>query len=467
MMRKQLFYLLIGATGILSSCKESFLAPEPQSTATSVSFYKTTADLTNAVTASYAALQDMYSANFLTMMELRGDNVEDQNPGAEAGRNFNIDRFLAGSDNTIFDGAWGQLYNAISRCNNALAHLDIITDTDLRIQYEGELRFLRGLHYFNLVRLFGGVPLILQPTTPQQAQQIGRDAVEEVYAAVEQDLMQAATLLPVSYRSSDMGRATAGAAKGLLGKVYLTEKKYQQAVNVLQELLPSGTNPSDYMLLAHVSEVFDVENKLNAEVLFAVHYEKTIFDQGHNVPAYINRPVIDPKLLAAYESTDTRRDLLNTQALDANTAPIKKYYDTYDPTNRTVGNDFILLRYADVLLMYAEALNELGYAADPNSDAFRYLNAVRNRANASLFTPAQLPSQETFRAAVLQERRLELPFEFSRWFDLIRTNTAIEALKSSGLTPISIQEYQYLYPIPQGQIEVMHNPSIFPQNPGY
>jgi hypothetical protein len=468
-MKNKILYLLTGMAITMASCKKSFLTLEPESTATSISFYKTTADLSNAVTASYAPLQggSMYQANFMVMMELRGDNIEDQNPGAEAGRQFNIDRFLAGADNTVFADSYNILYNAIGRCNNALAHLDVVTDAGLKSQYEGELRFLRALHYFNLVRFWGNVPLVLQPTTTQEAQNIPRSPMEAVYAAIEDDLAKAAALLPATYPAADLSRASAGAAKGLLSKVYLTEKKYQQAVTILKELIPVGSNPYKYSLLPNIADVFNVNNKLNAEVLFAVHYEKTIANQGHGVAAYLNRPVIDPNLLAAYETADTRRDLLNVQVLDANTSPIKKYYDTFDPTNKTVGNDYIILRYADVLLMYAEALNELAYNGDANSDNFKYLNMVRSRAKASPFTPALLNSQEAFRTAVLKERRLELPFEFSRWFDLVRTGTAIQALQNNGLTKITIQQFNYLYPIPQGQIEVIHNPSIFPQNPGY
>ncbi|RVU01215.1 RagB/SusD family nutrient uptake outer membrane protein [Mucilaginibacter limnophilus] len=467
-MKKTLIYLLTGVV-VTTACKKSFLSPTPQSTATAVNFYKNTADITNAVTAAYAPLQGaaLYQTNITIMTELRSDNIEDQNPGADAGKQFNIDRFLAGADNTVFGDTWLALYNGISRCNNTLAHLDVVTDTRLRSQYEGELRFLRALHYFNLVRFWGNVPLVLQPVTTKEAQNIGRSSSEAVYAAIEEDLTKAAALLPATYAAADMGRASAGAAKGLLGKVYLTEKKYQQAVTTLKELLPQGTNPYKYTLLPNVADVFSVSNKLNAEILFAVHFEKSITGQGHSVSAYFNRPVLDPNLLNAYEASDTRRDLLNQQSIDANTAPVKKYFDTFDPTFRTVGNDYIVLRYADVLLMYVEALNEVAYSGDANSEQFIYLNAVRNRAKASAYTPAQLNSQQSFRAAVLQERRLELPLEFNRWFDLVRTNTAQQAMQNSGLTKLSIQAFQYLYPIPQGQIEVIHNPSIFPQNPGY
>jgi hypothetical protein len=308
---------------------------------------------------------------------------------------------------------------------------------------------------------------VLKPTSTQEAQAIGRSTPDAVYAAIEDDLTRAASLLPATYSSADLGRATAGAAKGLLGKVYLTGKKYSQVITTLKDLIPVGTNAYQYALLPNIADVFSVTNKLNAEILFAVHYDKTLIGQGHNFPAYINRPVFDPNLLNAYKSTDTRRDLCNTVKVDANTVVMKKYNDTFDPTTKLAGYDYIVLRYADVLLMYAEALNEVSYSSDPNSDNFKYLNLVRSRAKASLFTPALLPDQATFRDAVLQERRLELPMEFSRWFDLIRTNTAIQALQNSALTKITIQPYQLLYPVPFQQVVVIHNPAIFPQNPGY
>ena len=468
-MKKSIQYIAVGLTLVTASCKKSFLTLAPQSTATTLSFYKTTADVTEAVTACYQPLQatTMYQQDFIIMMELRSDNIEDDNPGADAGREFNVDRFLAGSDNTVFSDSWNALYNAIARCNDVLANLDVVGDSTLKRQYEGEARFLRALHYFNMVRFWGGVPLILQPVTTQQAKNIGRSSVDSVYGAIETDLTRAAALLPAGYTAVNKGRATAGAALGLLGKVYLTEQKYTQAVTTLKQLIPASTNPYGYKLLPNIGDVFNVNNKLNAEILFAVHYDKSILGEGHSFSSYINGPFFDPNLLNAYGPTDTRRALCNIDTLDVNTHVMQKYYDTYDPTTKLVGYDFNILRYADILLMYAEALNELGYSSDPNSDNFVYLNMVRNRANATPFTPSTLTDQASFRNAVLQERRLELPMEFSRWFDLIRTNTAAQALQNTGLVKLTIQPWQYLYPIPASQIEVMHNASIFPQNPGY
>lgn len=460
---KKIIAIITICSFALTSCKKSFLTLVPQSQATDVAFYKTTADIQNAVNGAYAPLQSEYYGNFVDMMEARGDNVENLNPGANAGTEFNIDQFLAKSDNVDIQNTWGSIYNEISRCNNTMIHLDVVTPASLKAQFEGELRFLRGLEYFNLVRMWGPAPLVLAPITSDDAKKLSRNSVADLYGAIENDLTQAINLLPAKYTNApDLGRATQGAAKALLGKVYLTEKKYPQAVTILKDLISPG-NSYGYSLLPNVASVFDVNNKMNAEIIFAVRFNKTIAGQGHGLAAYFNQPGLDPKLIAAYEPADARRDLLNTVTLDANDKPVKKYYDTFDPNTKYLGNDFIILRYADVLLMYAEALNEAGYSPD----AFSYLNQVRSRAGASLFTQTSLPDQASFRTAVLQERRLELPLELSRWFDLTRTNTAIAALQNSGLKPITIQSYQYLYPIPQIELNISTNKSGFTQNPGY
>lgn len=458
-MKPYILYLFTACI-MFPSCKKDFLTIVPQSLATDVAFYKNTTDLSNAVTASYAAMQGMYAGNFITMMETRGDNVEDLNPGGNAGTEYNIDRFLARADNAVVGATWGNLYNAISRCNTALVHLDIVDDATLKTRFEGELKFMRALHYFNIVRLWGAAPLIQKPVTADEAKQIGRNSAAELYAAIEQDLTQAVSLLPVSYSNSiDLGRTTQGAAKALLGKVYLTEQKYSQATSILREVISSGA----YSLLPNVNDVFSVNNKMNAEIIFAVRFNKTLVGQGHGLSQYFNQPSIDPKLLNDYSTTDARRNLLNITTVDANNKPVNKYFDTFDANTKNLGYDMIVLRYADVLLMYSEALNETGYS----SAAFEYLNAVRIRAKIAAYSTIELPDQTTFRNAVLRERRLELPLELHRWFDLIRTNTAITALQASGLTKLTITASQYLYPVPQSEIDIMKNPSIFPQNPGY
>lgn len=461
---------ILWVSGALISCKKDFLTLAPQSQATEANFYKTTADITNAVTAAYAPLQSssQYNGNFVTMMETRGDNIEDQNPGGNAGRDYNIDRFIAKSDNVAVSGAWSSIYNGIARCNTTLSHLNVVTNEGLKAQYEGELRFLRALHYFNIVRLWGAAPLVLEVTSTTQAQSLKRNSIQEIYASIEEDLHKATTLLPAVYtEKTDIGRVTAGAAKALLGKVLLTQQKWAQAAAVLKELLPINTNPYKYNLLPNVADVFNVSNKMNAEIIFAVRYDKTITGQGHGLNAYFNQPVLDPVLLNAYGATDARRALLNTTTVDANNKPVNKYYETFDATTKLLGRDYIVIRYAEVLLMYAEALNEVGYSSDENGDAFVYLNKIRSRAGATPYTAIQLTGQAVFREAVLQERRLEFPLELLRWFDLVRTNTAIDAMKNSGLTKLTIDARQFLYPLPKSEVDIMNNKETFPQNDGY
>ena len=140
-----------------------------------------------------------------------------------------------------------------------------------------------------------------------------------------------------------------------------------------------------------------------------------------------------------------------------------KFFDAIG-TGNDAGNNFIVIRYADVLLMYAEALNEVSYDATGTGDAFKYLNSVRARAGVASLTPAQLPDQASFRNATLQERNLELALEGERWFDLLRSGQAISALAAVGIT---VQPYQLLYAVPQTEIDVINNPNNFPQNPGY
>ncbi|MBD0261024.1 MAG: RagB/SusD family nutrient uptake outer membrane protein, partial [Cytophagales bacterium] len=156
---------------------------------------------------------------------------------------------------------------------------------------------------------------------------------------------------------------------------------------------------------------------------------------------------------------------LNTTRISGNIAAVNKFYDV--PFNNTIyGNDFPVLRYADVLLMLAEALNEAGYSA--GGEALTLLNRVRTRAGATPYTAADLPDQARFREAVYQERRLELPLELHRWYDLVRTGTAPAAIRRlGGNYAANFQDYRQLYPIPNSEIVKINNPAAFPQNPGY
>lgn len=448
----------------LSSCAD-FLDLDPISVASVSKFYKNQTDVETAVNASYAALQsdNLYRANYITMMEVRSDNVTDNNPGGAAGIYYNIDQFNAKPDNSVIRDVWKASYNEIYRVNNVIASIDVVSNATLRLQYEAEARFLRALTYFNIVRFWGAAPLLLTPVSPSDTYKYGRDSETEIYKVIVEDLLFAQQLPKKYSDKKDLGKATSGAAKTLLAKVYLTQNQYPDAVNVLEDLIANYKDV--YGLQLKVADVFDITKKMNNEIIFAVRYSKTVAGEGNSFHDAYKKFDIDPQLISAYEVDKDERRTLIADRIDINkTLVVKKFAEMPDAVTGAVGFDFPVLRYADVLLMYAEALNETGYSNDENGAAFTALNAVRNRAKATAYTNLVLTDQASFKDAVLQERRLEFPLENHRWFDLLRTGTAISVM---GKVNQTITQNDLLYPIPKTEVDIINDPNRFPQNPGY
>ncbi|GAB3727665.1 RagB/SusD family nutrient uptake outer membrane protein [Spirosoma lituiforme] len=455
--------LVVALLVSLSACQKDFLDLKPLSQPNADNFYKTANDFGNAVNGAYDALQNasQYGGDYNTIIETRSDNVLDNDPSSGAGLRYNIDRFIEPTTNSVLRDTWGSLYTGINRCNLILDKIDGVTmDATLKARYKGEAQFIRALSYFNLVRLWGKVPLVLKAGTTTEARSYVRNEVTDIYAAIEKDLTDASAGLPATYTGTDIGRATSGAAKGLLGKVYVTEKKYDLAVAVLKDVV----NGTTFRLLSNVADVFSVANKNNAEILFAVKFRKGGL-QGEGHGSWYGTSIgdnIEPSLRAAYLPADKRLPLtVQVPVPTSINAVPRKFYDELSGTN-DVGNDFPVLRFADVLLLYAEALNEVAYQAD--GDAFKTLNLVRARAGVPSYTSAQLTTKEAFRTAVINERRLELALENDRWFDLIRTGTAVDAIKVTGIT---MPAYRTLYPVPQSEIDTYNNAAAFGQNQGY
>lgn len=464
----KLKYYVAGLFGLLltTGCSD-FLDLTPISEASSGNYYKNASDIESALSGCYSSLQDndLYGQKLIAMTELRSDNIEDINPGGSGGIYYFIDKFTVTSGNDVIRSVWKGLYNQIYRCNNVLASSGVVPDVALRSRYEGEASFLRALAYFNIVRLWGDAPLILEPISAQEAVEYGRTPVADIYVAIENDLKAAMDKLEATLSDDQLGRATSVAATALLGKVYLTERKWNEAVSLLDNLI--NTHGAQYGLLEHVADVFSVDNEMNREILFAVRWSKTIVGEGHdsyNDYFRDDKTLTDNGLKEAYEATDERRALIEYKRVDSNNNVVAKYYDTFDPSTSTVGFDIPLLRWADVLLMAAEAHNEVGYDGAADGLAMKYLNEVRKRAKASEYTSLELPGQSDFRQAVQLERRLEMPFELHRWFDLIRTDMAIGEMAKVGLT---ITKDDYLYPLPKTEVDLVNDPDRFPQNPGY
>ena len=461
---KKILVLASLATLLMTSCGDSFFDLEPASSVTIDKVYKTASDYNVAVIGCYAKLQSQ--VNFYTeCCEYRSDNLSLGAPTAGTQDRYDIDHFTEKPSNGILSSYWANFNNNVYRCNLLLDQIDGANFAEnLKKQYKGEAMFIRALNYFNMYRIWGGVPATKHVVSAAEALKVARYSDEQMFDLIAGDLKEIVdnNYLPETYSSADMGRATSGAAKALLGKVYLTFHKWTEAKDILSQLIRK------YQLVSPIAQVFNVDNKNNNEIIFAVHFNKEIEGEGHSYWYNLTNASDDTNqtssLLNTFPTGDTRKDLITYVQVEKNVRLMNKFYDTKSPTFKTVGNDQILLRYADVLLMYAEALNEIQYDASEGSLALKYLNAVRQRAGISNLTAKQLPTQEKFRKGILVERQREFPYEGQRWFDLVRMGFAKSVMAENG---VEIKDYQLLFPIPQQEIEKVGNKSILWQNPGY
>ena len=448
----------------MTSCGDSFFDLEPASSVTIDKVYKTASDYNVAVIGCYAKLQSQ--VNFYTeCCEYRSDNLSLSAPTAGTQDRYDINHFAEKPSNGILSSYWANFNNNVYRCNLLLDQIDGANFAEnLKKQYKGEAMFIRALNYFNMYRIWGGVPATKHVVSAAEALKVARYSDEQMFDLIAGDLKEIVdnNYLPETYSSADMGRATSGAAKALLGKVYLTFHKWTEAKDILSQLI------GKYQLVSPIAQVFNVDNKNNNEIIFAVHFNKEIEGEGHSYWYNLTNASDDTNqtssLLNTFPTGDDRKDLITYVQVEKNVRLMNKFYDTKSPTFKTVGNDQILLRYADVLLMYAEALNEIQYDASEGSLALKYLNAVRQRAGISNLTVKQLPTQEKFRKGILVERQREFPYEGQRWFDLVRMGFAKSVMAENG---VEIKDYQLLFPIPQQEIEKVGDKSILWQNPGY
>lgn len=461
---KKILVLASLATLLMTSCGDSFFDLEPASSGTIDKVYKTASDYNVAVIGCYAKLQSQ--VNFYTeCCEYRSDNLSLGAPTAGTQDRYDIDHFTEKPSNGILSSYWANFNNNVYRCNLLLDQIDGANFAEnLKKQYKGEAMFIRALNYFNMYRIWGGVPATKHVVSAAEALKVARYSDEQMFDLIAGDLKEIVdnNYLPETYSSADMGRATSGAAKALLGKVYLTFHKWTEAKDILSQLI------GKYQLVSPIAQVFNVDNKNNNEIIFAVHFNKEIEGEGHSYWYNLTNASDDTNqtssLLNTFPTGDARKDLITYVQVEKNVRLMNKFYDTKSPTFKTVGNDQILLRYADVLLMYAEALNEIQYDASEGSLALKYLNAVRQRAGISNLTAKQLPTQEKFRKGILVERQREFPYEGQRWFDLVRMGFAKSVMAENG---VEIKDYQLLFPIPQQEIEKVGDKSILWQNPGY
>ncbi|RCR71263.1 RagB/SusD family nutrient uptake outer membrane protein [Larkinella punicea] len=476
-------------TGLLLNCQPD-LDVAPLGLPATTTFYKTAKDAESAVTAAYATLLAIYdSENIVTPTTVGSDDGVPFLTG-------NADRvalwkYNLVSTNTFVNNVWSQAYSGIQRANVVINRIPgVAMDETLKKRYVGEAKFLRALHYFNLVRFFGDLPLVVGETTSLEGVEVPRAKTEEIYAQIEADLKDAEGALPRSYTGNDIGRATLGAAKGLLSKVYLTQAGanassplWALAAAKAKEVIELG----QYDLWTNYADVFDMKNRGGKESLFEVLYITDQLGNGHSTHwAPRSAPIVPSNgfgtirvaksLWDGFAANDKRRDatFLTSYVNPTTGNTVNLSIDTSDPAlavslwkfaDQTAkisgGKSFPYLRFSDILLVYAEALSEA--ANGPTPDAYTALNRVRNRAG---LPPLAGLNRAQFKDAVLQERRLELCWEGNRWFDLVRTGRLVEAVKSENSfgRNATIQASNQLFPIPQRERDI--NPSLT-QNPGY
>jgi hypothetical protein len=470
------------------SCSKDYFNRYPSDLPAVDNFFTDEVSIRQVLNDAYYSLRGSYRYYFV-FGDLAADGVYNSKFN-NSSAHITINESNVVADNMIISATWDSSYATIARANLVLDNIGgIDMDEEKRAQYVNEAKFLRALMYFNLVRIYGDVPLVLKDMkTPEEALTYGREPADKVYQQIIEDLT-AAELLPVAYAANqDIGRATRWAAKGILAKVYLTLHRYSEANARLQELIasPAGAGANSYHLLDDFTRVFDAGNPNNAEVIFAVQYARG-FDPAQGNPfvedAFANEDIgsgilrrgtgtflMTEELSALFEAND-ERGLMNNRLQGSRRSYVftRKYFDSGMTTKLDAGSDWIILRFADIDLMYAEVQNELGSPAN----AFPYLDAVRKRAG--LTTDNQLQGdQAAMRRAIALERRLELACEGHRWFDLLRTGqlrAVMNAHFQSNLSDDeigkgnSVEEYELLFPVPRYQVNL--NPARIIQNPGY
>ncbi|MDR1876199.1 MAG: RagB/SusD family nutrient uptake outer membrane protein [Flavobacteriaceae bacterium] len=488
-------FLLLSAM-ILSSCNND-LDLEPEGELTASQLYKTEADAIAGVTAVYSALsfgpsgeQSLYGRNLYFLTDMASDyaaaGASASNPNVQA-----ISTSSHDANNDRVDLAWKQIYKGINRANVAIDNIPKVTGSEtLKQRLINEAKFIRALLYFDLVQLWGPVPLVLHEaeSLDNSVLKADRKDTEIIYQQIISDLT-AAEALPASYSGTDLGRATVGAAKALLSKVYLVRREWDKAQQKAEEVINGGYG---YDLFEDFGDAFRPATKNGKEHIFSIQFElgQSGTGTGNTLPGvtFNGFTNVEPADIISdtslfydiYDDDDTRKNvsyvksLINPATGDLFTflkPRFSKYID-YNLVNSGQSNslaamNFPVIRYSEVLLILAEAINE---QSGPTTAAYDAINQVRRRAyNQPLYSPSPYDltglDQTTFREALQKERLLEFVQEGQRWFDLVRWGILVESLKKVPAKAAGVSDRNYLFPIPQTQHDL--NPTGLWQNPGY
>ncbi len=479
------YYIIIFILLLVAGCGEEELDLYPLTTITEGTFYQNDVQIQQAVDDIYRQLGRFYNAGGLPDIygELASDNTYIEFTGGSTTYNEQITDFWIQTNNGEIQDVWENGYNSIFICNNILYQLE---NTDVEIEstklniLKGQVILIRSLIYFNMVRAWGAIPYVDTKISPTEAYEYLRVNPNEIYQSLIDELNFCKQSLPGSYTGNDVGRVTKYGAAAILAKIYLTIGDLTKAKTELEFIINSnqfsldanndGTiNTDDYLYLfapetknckASVLEAqyMGGENAMNSnhQSLYTPYH--WAFHLPGLTTTYrgggMNTPTAD--LEAEFEVEDPRKETsIYPGYINLDTEVFVEYPFTmkfFDPNWEYAGQNFEIIRYADILLMYSEVTN------DP-----QYLNQVRARVGMPAYGSVDYPSDKytTLALAIEHERRIELCFEFHRFFDLVRTGRAMEIMQAKGY---DIKETELLFPIPLRAIDV--NPDL-KQNPGY
>lgn len=485
--QKALGISLLAFLIVFQGCKKSFLDVNPAGNIAATQFWKSQTDATSAVDAMYANLHEWTNIAFapIAVESMGSDDVNKGSTPTDASFMNDFQNFSANSGEGQISDFWGGEYKTINFANQILDNVPAINmDATLKARYLAEAKFIRAYAYFRLVRAFGDVPLRLHVPKNASEYNIPRTPKAQVWAAIETDLTDAASVLPQAYSSVDIGHVTKGAALALHAKVSMYQQKWSAVLNYTNQVMQLG-----YSLFSNYEQLFRTNNKNNSESIFEIqcmlipnnpNASNSQYSQVQGVRGVtgggwgFNVPSAD--LAAAYEPGDPRRDATiifrgettpegdviaasgdNPMYNQKSYVPFSQYVSGF---NEGCQQDKIVLRYADVLLMNAEANNESGNTAA----ALASLEMVRARARAGnplILPPVVTTDQTTLRNAIWFERRVELAMEFDRYFDVIRQGRGAAVFGVRGWKAGKNE----VWPIPQNEIDL--SAGVLTQNPGY
>lgn len=498
MLKRKIFFIpLICILFVCVSCEKT-LTEDPQSIIAPDAFFQTEAQSRQATNGVYSHLPGIFNQTGLRAVTLAGTDLFMNQGGSatvEAIQDYNFSSATEANSHAV----WKVCYAAIKDANFVISRISASSiDEEAKTQLLAETKFLRALYYFILTNTFGDVPLWTEELKIQEISTLPRSPLAEVRAQMIQDLEEAAASLPARYDASNIGRATKGAALTLLAKVHLFNEDWQKAYDTASQV-----KDGEYILLPHFADLFDPYNKSknNQESIFEIQYKRSAAtNQNFVVNSFYtwffptgdatggtyagvdfgstilqSYPQFYPTqyMIDLYEKQDERREVslawgFNGQEFDRGSKDDRPWFGPkfWDLTaNRTASEkNFYFLRYADVIMILAEAANEMGNTAE----AVAHINMIKGRAKAELLEVGGKLSQEQLREVIMKERAREFVGEFQRKWDLSRWGKLVEAIQrianDSQDGAKNVQAHHALFPIPYD--EIVKNDKLT-QNPGY